>query len=105
MAETAATAAPFAVNDFFAGSGSINAQAARQAGQNRRGGGRFTRGVNPTANTTPAPPFAGRFLHAREPHARAAAGGRPRLLDDRHPAPDRPLRLGGRAEREELAGR
>jgi hypothetical protein len=81
-AETTATAAPFAVNDFFAGSGSISAQAARQAGQLHSG-----------------------LHHDREPDARAAAGGRARLLDDRHPDRDRPLRLDGRAAREELAGR
>jgi hypothetical protein len=58
-AETAAAAAPFAVNDFFAGSGSINAQAARQAGQNRRGGVSFTGGFTTTANPTLALPLAG----------------------------------------------
>ena len=58
-AETAAAAAPFAVNDFFAGSGSINAQAARQAGQNRRGGVSFTEGFTTTANPTLALPLAG----------------------------------------------
>ena len=88
-AETAATAAPFAVNDFFAGSGSINAQAARQAGQDRRAGVSFTQGFSTTANPTLALPL----------------GRRPRLLDGGHLDPDRPLRLGGRAAREELAGR
>jgi len=58
-AETAAAAAPFAVNDFFAGSGSVNAQAARQAGQNRRGGVSFTEGFTTTANPTLALPLAG----------------------------------------------
>jgi hypothetical protein len=58
-AETAATAAPFAVNDFFAGSGAINAQAARQAGQNRRAGVTFTEGFAATANPTLALPLAG----------------------------------------------
>ena len=58
-AETAAAAAPFAVNDFFAGSGSVNAQAARQAGQNRRGGVSFTEGFATTANPTLALPLAG----------------------------------------------
>ncbi|HET9081149.1 MAG TPA: hypothetical protein VFO01_11635 [Trebonia sp.] len=58
-AETAGTAAPFAVNDFFAGSGSINAQAARQAGQNRRAGVSFTQGFSTTANPTLALPLAG----------------------------------------------
>jgi hypothetical protein len=58
-AETTATAAPFAVNDFFAGSGSVNAQAARQAGQNRRGGVSFTQGFATTANPTLALPLAG----------------------------------------------
>ena len=58
-AETAATAAPFAVNDFFAGSGSINAQAARQAGQDRRAGVSFTQGFTTTANPTLALPLAG----------------------------------------------
>jgi hypothetical protein len=58
-AETTATAAPFAVNDFFAGSGSINAQAARQAGQDRRGGVSFTQGFTTTANPTLALPLAG----------------------------------------------
>jgi hypothetical protein len=58
-AETATAAAPFAVNDFFAGSGSINAQAARQTGQNRRGGVSFTGGFTTTANPTLALPLAG----------------------------------------------
>ena len=58
-AETAAAAAPFAVNDFFAGSGSINSQAARQAGQNRRGRVSFTGGFTTTANPTLAVPLAG----------------------------------------------
>jgi hypothetical protein len=58
-AETAAAAAPFAVNDFFAGSGSVNAQAARQAGQNRRGGVSFTEGFAATANPTLALLLAG----------------------------------------------
>jgi hypothetical protein len=58
-AETAATAAPFAVNDFFTGAGSINAQAARQAGQDRRGGVSFTQGFTTTANPTLALPLAG----------------------------------------------
>jgi hypothetical protein len=58
-AETTATAAPFAVNDFFAGSGSINAQAARQTGQDRRGGVSFTQGFTTTGNPTLALPLAG----------------------------------------------
>ena len=58
-AETAATAAPFAVNEFFAGSGSISAQAARQAGQDRRAGVSFTQGFSTTANPTLALPLAG----------------------------------------------
>jgi hypothetical protein len=57
-AETPAAAAPFTVNDFFTGSGSINAQAARQAGQNRRGGVSFTEGFTTTANPTLALPLA-----------------------------------------------
>ena len=58
-AATTATAAPFAVNDFFAGSGSINAQAARQTGQDRRGGVSFTQGFTTTGNPTLALPLAG----------------------------------------------
>ena len=58
-AETTATAAPFAVNGFFAGSGSINAQSARQAGQDRHGGVSFTQGFTTTANPTLALPLAG----------------------------------------------
>ena len=88
-AETAAAAVPFVVNDFFAGSGSINAQAARQAGQDWRAGVSFTQGFSTTGNPTLALPLA---------------GGRG-LLDGRHLDPVRPLRLGGRAAREELAGR
>ena len=57
-AETPAAALPFTVNDFFTGSGSINAQAARQAGQNRRGGVSFTEGFTTTANATLALPLA-----------------------------------------------
>jgi len=58
-AETAAAAAPFAVNEFFAGPGSINVQAARQAGQNRRGGVSFAEGFTTTGNPTLALPLAG----------------------------------------------
>jgi hypothetical protein len=58
-AETAAAAAPFAVNDFFAGPGSVNAQAARQAGQNQRGGVSFTEGFTTTGNPTLALPLVG----------------------------------------------
>jgi hypothetical protein len=58
-AETAGAAAPFAVNDFFAGPGSVNAQAARQASQNRHGGVSFTEGFAATGNPTLALPLAG----------------------------------------------
>ncbi len=51
-AQTTATASPFAVNDFFAGSGSINAQFATSIRQDRRSGvsftGRFTAAADPT---------------------------------------------------------
>ena len=89
VTETAAAASPFAVNGFLAGSGSINAQSARQISQDRRAGVAFT----------------GRFTQTPELHARAAAGRRPRLLGDRHADPERLLPLGHRAAREELAGR
>ena len=50
--QTTATASPFAVNDFFAGSGSINAQFATSIRQDRRSGvsftGRFTAATEPT---------------------------------------------------------
>ncbi len=58
-AETAASAAPFAVNDFLAGSRSISAQAARQAAQDRRGGVSITGRFVPTAYPTLALPLAG----------------------------------------------
>ena len=61
-AETTATAAPFAVNDFFAGSGSISlGRQADRAGPARRGE------LHPGLH------------HDREPDARAAAGRRARL--------------------------
>jgi hypothetical protein len=58
-AETAASAAPFAVNGFFAGHASVNAQAARQAERDRRGGVSLTGRFTPTAYPTLMLPLAG----------------------------------------------
>jgi hypothetical protein len=58
-AETAATAAPFAVNGFFSGDGSVNTQAARQAQRDRRGGVSLTGRFTPAAYPTLALPLAG----------------------------------------------
>ena len=59
VTETAAAASPFAVNDFLAGSGSVNAQSARQISQDRRGGVAFTGRFTQTGNSTLALPLAG----------------------------------------------
>lgn len=58
-AETAAAASPFALNGFFAGDGSVNAQAARQAERDRRGGVSLTGRFDPAAYPTLALPLAG----------------------------------------------
>jgi hypothetical protein len=58
-AETAAAASPFAVNGFFAGDGSVNVQAARQAERDRRGGVSLTGRFDPAAYPTLALPLAG----------------------------------------------
>ena len=59
VTETTAAASPFAVNDFLAGPGSINAQSAKQISQDRRGGVAFTGRFTPTGNSTLALPLAG----------------------------------------------
>ena len=59
VTETAAAASPFAVNGFLAGSGSINAQSARQISQDRRAGVAFTGRFTQTGNSTLALPLAG----------------------------------------------
>ena len=88
-AQTTRTAAPFAVNDFLAGSGSIPVQSATSIRQDRRERGQPHRALHP----------------GPRPHCRVAAGRRPRLLADRHSHPERYLqRALGRA-RERLAGR
>jgi hypothetical protein len=56
---TAAAAAPFAVNAFLAGSGSVTAQSATAIRQDKRGGVSFTGRFTPTANPTLALPLAG----------------------------------------------
>jgi hypothetical protein len=58
-AETAAAAAPFAVNGFFAGDSSVSAQAARQAERDRHGGVSLTGRFDPAAYPTLALPLAG----------------------------------------------
>ena len=88
-AQTTRTAAPFAVNDFLAGSGSITVQSATSIRQDRRDRVKSHRALHPDPR----------------PHRRAAAGRRPRLLADRHSHPERYLqRALGRA-REGLARR
>ena len=57
-AQTAATASPFAVNDFLAGSGSITAQFATSIRQDRRGGVSFAGRFAPAADPTFALPLA-----------------------------------------------
>jgi hypothetical protein len=56
---TAATAAPFAVNGFLSGPGSISAQAATWIRQDRRGGATFAGGFTPGPEPTLALPLAG----------------------------------------------
>ncbi len=56
---TAASAAPFAVNGFLAGSGSVTAQSATAIRQDKRGGVSFTGRFTTTANPTLALPLAG----------------------------------------------
>jgi hypothetical protein len=60
VAETTAAAAPFAVNDFFAGSGSINAQFASWIRQDSRAGVSLVGGFITTPYPTIALPLAGR---------------------------------------------
>ena len=57
-AETTAAARPFAVNDFLAGSGSINAQFANWTRQDQRGGVSFSGRFTPAADPTFALPLA-----------------------------------------------
>ncbi len=56
--ETAAAAAPFAVNSFFAGPGSVNAQSATQIRQDRAGGATLAEQFAPAADPTLALPLA-----------------------------------------------
>jgi hypothetical protein len=58
-AETAATAAPFAVNSFFNGPDSFTAQSATQIRQDRAGGATLAEKFAPTADPTLALPLAG----------------------------------------------
>ena len=58
-AETTTAASPFAVNDFFAGSGSINAEFASAIPQDRRAGASFTIRFTTTSDPTFALPLAG----------------------------------------------
>jgi hypothetical protein len=57
--ETAATAAPFAVNSFFTGPDSFTAQSATQIRQDRAGGVTLTEQFSPTADPALALPLAG----------------------------------------------
>ena len=57
--ETAAMAAPFAVNSFLSGPGSFTAQSATQIRQDRAGGVTLTEGFAPTGDPTLALPLAG----------------------------------------------
>ena len=56
--ETTAAAAPFAVNSFFAGPGSVNAQSATQIRQDRAGGATLAEQFAPAADPTLALPLA-----------------------------------------------
>lgn len=58
IAQTTRTAAPFAVNDFLAGSGSIPVQSATSIRQDRRDGVSLTGGFTPTSDPTVALPLA-----------------------------------------------
>ena len=86
--QTAAAAAPFAVNSFFTGPGSVTAQSATQIRQDRAGGVMLATQFAP-ADPTLALPLA----------------GRPRVLAGRRPDPDRPLQLGRRHPQGQLARR
>jgi hypothetical protein len=57
--ETAAAAAPFALNPFFTGPGSFTAQSATQIRQDRAGGATLAEKFAPTADPTLALPLAG----------------------------------------------
>jgi hypothetical protein len=57
--ETAAAAAPFAVNSFFSGPGSVNAESATEIRQDRAGGATLAQQFAPTADLTLALPLAG----------------------------------------------
>jgi hypothetical protein len=57
--ETAEAAAPFAVNSFFTGPGSVNAQSATQLRQDRADGATVAEQFAPTADPTLALPLAG----------------------------------------------
>ena len=57
--ETAAAAAPFAVNSFFSGPGSFTVQSATQIRQDRAGGVTLAERFSPTADPTLALPLAG----------------------------------------------
>jgi hypothetical protein len=56
--ETAATAAPFAVNSFFTGPGSVNAQSATEIRQDRAAGATLAEQFAPAADPTLALPLA-----------------------------------------------
>ena len=58
VAETAQTAAPFAVNSFFAGPGSINVQFARQSSKDRAGGVTLAQRFTPAPGPALALPLA-----------------------------------------------
>jgi hypothetical protein len=55
---TTATAAPFAVNSFLSGTGSITAQSAKQIRQDKRGSVRFAGHFTPASYPTLALPLA-----------------------------------------------
>jgi hypothetical protein len=57
--QTAAAAAPFAVNSFFSGPGSFTAQSATQTKQDRAGGVALTERFSPATDPTLALPLAG----------------------------------------------
>jgi hypothetical protein len=59
VTETAAAAAPFAVNSFFTGPDSVTAQSATQIRQDRAGGATLAEQFAPTADPTLALPLAG----------------------------------------------
>jgi hypothetical protein len=89
--ETAATAAPFAVNSFFSGPGSFTAQSATQIRQDRAGRVALTERFSPATDPTFALPLAGGrgyWLIGASPRPPPTA---PPRVPGRTPSPTAPL--------------